>query len=225
MLRPAARGRQLRGRSARREVVQRTARYLSGLAAMAPRWGLEFQSSEIENAGGTRVTTRAPSLLQVVVTIAVCATGGCSWPTGNGCHGYRTPADQTGRVIITQGIAGNVWEWVGDFGSTAPCGTVMPVARTLLVYPLTAVAAVPGLGPQDYFVSAFPGSPIDSVRSDTTGFFELTLPPGSYSVILRQGARLYVRVGTLNIANIGQVDVSTGSVRLMQATINDRASF
>lgn len=161
----------------------------------------------------------------VVVAACVSMLGCASATSGRDCPPFHLPADQLGRVTIAQGIAGNVWEWVGDFSSRSGCGTVTAVARTILVYPLTPAAALPGLPGDAYWSNTFPGSPIDSVRSDSAGFMQITLLPGSYSLVMRDGARYYVRIPTLSYDAIGRVDVTVGAVSRIAVTINDRASF
>lgn len=160
--------------------------------------------------------------------VGICAALACTTPPTAGCNGYKLPPDQRSRISITQGIAGEVLEWVGDFGTMPSCGTVTPLTRTLLVYPPTAVASLP---PNDgsplslSFVESLPGTPIDSVRSDTSGFFELALPPGSYTVVVRHRGLLYIAAGTNNILYVSQHTVQPGHVEFTLANITDRAAF
>ena len=75
------------------------------------------------------------------------------------------------------------------------------------------------------FVDSFPVAPVDSTRSDSTGFFEVALPVGSYSLILREAGRLYVRTPTSNYANLGQADVVAGAVTARGLWLTYMASF
>lgn len=151
-------------------------------------------------------------------------SAGCSSraPTQVTCPQATYPPDQIGRTSITQGVAGNVWEWKGPFPQ---CGSVKAVVRTVLVYPLTPASAFPGLAGSAVFVDSFPVAPVDSTRSDSTGFFEVALPVGSYSLILREAGRLYVRTPTSNYANLGQADVVAGAVTARGLWLTYMASF
>ena len=164
----------------------------------------------------------------VVTACGLLAAAGCASATAGDCHGNRRPADQIGRASITQGIAGNVWEWVGFHGGSnggTSCGTVTAVVRTLLVYPLTPRSAVPGLDQFTFLVGAMPGAPLDSVRSDSSGFYQLSLPPGTFSLVVREGTAFYVNVESTSFANVGQITVLFGTVSRVQVDIVYRASF
>lgn len=163
-----------------------------------------------------------------VAAMASIAVGCSSISSGPSCTGTRLPADQLNRISIPQGLAGSVWLWEGDFQPQigAPsCGTVTPVIRTLLVYPLTARADLPQPQASVFFVSSMPGAPIDSVRSDSTGFFQLPLAPGSYSVVVQEGIQLYGNVATFDIRYVGGVVVLGGTISRVAVDINYRASF
>ena len=115
-----------------------------------------------------------------------------------------------------------MWEWSGPYRQ---CLTVLPVVRTVLIFPLTPASAFPGLPGSEVFVDQFPVAPIDSTQSDSTGFFQIALPVGAYSVILREAGRLYVRTATSNYANLGQADVSAGAVTARALWLTYKASF
>ncbi len=109
----------------------------------------------------------------------LAAAVSCSSPTGTQCPTPVQPADQTSRVSISQGIAGNVWEWVGAFPA---CGTITAVSRTVLVYPPTPIAPA-GSGNDGSYWSSFPVAALDSARSDASGFVQLPLPAGQQWIL------------------------------------------
>jgi len=166
------------------------------------------------------------NLLRATVTAACCVwiANGCSLLTGVACPTHGRPADQTGRATITQGITGNVWFSEGDFMPTAnvcgSSGTITPVVRTILVYQ----PPVPR-GAYTILVDSLPAVPLDSVRSDATGFFELTLPAGFYSIVVREGSQLYVNVPTLGAGFVGAIEVKAAAVTKVPVDINYKATY
>lgn len=160
--------------------------------------------------------------------VAFLACLGCNSSTSAGCGEPRLPVDQSARISIAQGLGGNAWEWVGNF-QPAPqgvsCATVSPVSRTILIFPLLPASVFPGLAISTFLVDSIPAVPIDSTRSDSSGFFQVSLPAGSYSLITREGSKYYVRVPTTDYAYIGRSDVAAGQVTRLIVQINYRASF
>jgi len=71
-----------------------------------------------------------------------------------------------------------------------PTGTVKPVVREVLFYELTGLDSVVqvGYGP---FYSRVHSKLVGSTFSNAHGFFELRLPPGTYSVFVREDSLLY----------------------------------
>jgi hypothetical protein len=71
-----------------------------------------------------------------------------------------------------------------------PTGTVRPVIREVLFYELTGLDSVVQVGYGPFYSSA--GSKlVASTFSNPHGFFELRLPPGTYSVFVREDSLLY----------------------------------
>lgn len=161
------------------------------------------------------------SLLTSALLLLVAACSAATRPD-SACRAYTLPPDQFNRASIGQGVAGNVWDWRGQFPQ---CGTVEAVSRLVLIFPLTAAASLPGLAGDEYFVDVFPGVPLDSARSDSAGFFEVALPVGNYTVVVREANRLYVRVSTANFANIGEVAVVPAVVTVRNVWLTYRATF
>lgn len=149
------------------------------------------------------------------------------------CERGRLPESQAGRVSIGEGIWGETWYW--DDAYPLPNGTgceanptVTPVARTVLVYREVtqqefdrADLEVPGAGyiDQASFDERLGTSVIDSVDSDVQGFFQASLPPGTYSIFVREGPWLYapsvpitVRVYALSKTHV-QFDIIAESGR------------
>jgi len=70
-------------------------------------------------------------------------------------------------------------------------GTITPVARMVLVYEATPDSMVEHPLPSSAFVRRVRTQLVDSTRSDTTGFYQLALRPGTYSLFVRTDSLLY----------------------------------
>lgn len=71
-----------------------------------------------------------------------------------------------------------------------PTGTVKPVVREVLFYELTSMDSVVQVG-YGSFYSQVHSKLVGSTFSNAHGFFEIRLPPGTYSVFVREDSLLY----------------------------------
>ena len=94
-------------------------------------------------------------------------------------------------VTITEGVWGDVWFWQGDFMPVCPTGTIRPAEREVLFYELTGLDSVAIADPAGPFYTQVRSRLIGSTRSNARGFFEIRLPPGTYSVFVREDSLLY----------------------------------
>lgn len=131
----------------------------------------------------------APALLIVAIPFL---SGGCSSTgTGPDCGDKTIPPLQFEKVTIEEGIWGQLSNWVGNFMPSTTCtgGSVSAVQRTVLIFEAT---------PDSLTTQSFMGfflevrsELVDSVSSDPTGFFEIALPPGTYSLFVREDSLLW----------------------------------
>lgn len=100
------------------------------------------------------------------------------------------PDDQT-AITIKQGIAGKVWFWEGDFmPGDPPTGTITPVKRDVLVHMPTHIDSVeqPGFSP---FYTSISTSLVAETSSNDSGFFQIHLEPGQYSIFVLEDTLFY----------------------------------
>ena len=141
-----------------------------------------------------------------VVCVAVFALLACSCDLFTPeCEGTRYPPRSSRFVSISEGAWGDVWFWQGDFMPVCPSGTIRPVAREVLFYELTALDSVVqvGWGP---FYSEVHSKLVATTRSNQRGFFQISLPPDTYSVFVREDSLLYAN-GFDGHGNIFPVEV------------------
>ena len=103
------------------------------------------------------------------------------------------------KVTITQGVWGDIRYWTGDFmpkGSSAsnPCpqafGLIKNVKRDIVIFPLINPTTNPTSVQTDSVGSPFYVqinlTPIASVTSDSSGFYEVSLAAGNYSIFTKE---------------------------------------
>jgi len=110
-----------------------------------------------------------------------------------GCDGDSRVPLQEQRVSIDEGVWGRISFWEGNFmpGDRCTSGRITPAQRLILFFEPTPDSMVVHPAYNGAFASEIRTSPVDSVWSDGSGFFELALPPGRYSMFVREDSLLY----------------------------------
>jgi len=129
---------------------------------------------------------------------------------------------------INQGVLGYVLFYKGDFmpeiitpgQKSSRSGTVTPVVREIYVYSLTPhnsnfVRQV-GYGA---FYSKIYTKLIAKTKSDSTGFFQIELPPGKYSFFVKEDSLFYAN-GIDSAGNILSSTVTKNSMTKLQIDIS-----
>ena len=109
-------------------------------------------------------------------------------------RGIQYPPDTSDQITITQGVWGNVWFWEGDFMPVIypalPTGTITPVVREIYVHTLTPRDSVSQVGYSPFYYEIYTQL-VTTTWSNSTGFFEVALPPGGYSFFVREDSLFY----------------------------------
>ena len=149
-------------------------------------------------------------MLFALVALSLALVGGC----GGSSPKTETPKDMPSPVTITQGVWGNVRFWKGDFMPSIPpgSGTITPVVREVLIFEPTkhkacTVAKDKGGG----FFEQVPTKRVATTTSDATGFFQVSLPAGKYSLLVKERA-LYYANSEDGDGFLHPVTVASGSV-------------
>jgi len=96
------------------------------------------------------------------------------------------------HVTIHEGVWGNVLFWEGDFmPGSGPGGMVTPVVREIHFFEAAFPEDVDRVDPYDYFYYEIFTPLVAVTISDPCGFFEVDLPPGTYSAFVKEGDLYY----------------------------------
>jgi hypothetical protein len=128
-------------------------------------------------------------------------------------------------------VWGNVKYWEGDFmpiifdisPSAAPPsrGIITPVVREIQIHRVTTVTDMNSAGP---LYSNIPTELVATTTSDENGFYQVDLPPGIYSVFVKEGTKFYANSFDSQ-GRIMAFEVLSGTVTEMQLNITFAATF
>jgi hypothetical protein len=149
--------------------------------------------------------------------------------------GDRSPENETQaslpkndeKVTISQGVWGNIWFWEGNHmpstDENTSTGTITPVERVIYIYEATTTADVTAAQDASFY-SKIDTALITTTSSDSDGFYEATLPPGSYSIFIKENDLFYANSFTGN-GEINLVTIEQDSVQKYQIDITYQAAF
>ncbi|MDC0672792.1 hypothetical protein [Nannocystis radixulma] len=125
-------------------------------------------------------------------------------------------------VGVSQGIAGAVCFWQGDFMPGDPEGTIRPVARTIEIHAVTRREEAKPSSTAAFWDSV--STPlVATASSGADGWFEVALPPGSYSLFVREPQGLFAN-GYDEAGIIASVEVVAGKVTRKQLDVDYAAA-
>lgn len=162
-------------------------------------------------------------LLAIFFTFAGCGSN------SSGLQGSSSslPTNES-NVTITQGIWGNVWFWKGNFmptaaGSESIHGTITPAIREIYIDRVTTIEEITPYS-SGIFYSYIPSELVATTSSDQTGFYQVALTPGTYSVFIKEGPAFYANRFDSQ-GRVNTVVVLSGTMTKLQLDINYQAAF
>ena len=111
---------------------------------------------------------------------------------------------------ITQGVYGTVIERYGDWmpGSTADHGE-RPVACDVYVYEYTMLSDFDGVYSVHIPLDAMPKPLVATTTSNSKGFYEINLSPGTYSILLLDDGKLESACGWDAYGGISPITINS----------------
>lgn len=116
----------------------------------------------------------------VIYGLSACTNGTdpCEVP-------FARPPEEFSNLTIKEGVAGYVFFWEGNFLGLCATGKVTPVVRSVIAYPRLEGSQKEDAGGS--FARVPNVEPVDSVWSDAEGFYQISLPPGEYTLVRARG--------------------------------------
>ena len=105
------------------------------------------------------------------------------------CYFDSNPPRNNHKVIIKQGVWGDVWFWSGDFMPVGR-GKICQVERKVMVFESTKLADVVQNGFSAFYTEVNTKL-VKTIISDKDGFFQLDLQPGNYSLFIMEEDMYY----------------------------------
>ncbi len=134
-------------------------------------------------------------LLYVAFVFQVAMCGLCMGCGSDDCRGNKRPLKNEASVTIAQGLWGDVWFWDGDFMPICPQGIVRAVSREIVIFERATQADVTSIENRPGFYSEVRVDEIARITSNQQGFYQLTLPPGEYSIFIVEDSMYYRGAG------------------------------
>jgi hypothetical protein len=145
-------------------------------------------------------------------------------PCGDNWRPVEFPARNYARISIGQGVSGDVWFWEGNFMPMCPTGTVHAVSRELRVYELASDGDIEWTSREGHrFIRSVLTRLVATTVSDSSGFFELALPVGRYSLLAVEDSLLYAN--WYDDEAVAPVEVSEGRVFELVVDIDYRKAI
>lgn len=126
-------------------------------------------------------------------------------------------------IAQKQGICGTV-RWIEGNQMPGPGAERPPgkgVAREILIYEVTTISQV---APENGFYTHIPTRLVARTRSNKKGEFRLKLPPGRYSVFVKEADGLWANLFDSRGA-INPVEVTEDNFTVVAIEINYRAAY
>ena len=133
------------------------------------------------------------------------------------------------KITINQGVTGTVSFKEGDcmpsIGINSSCKNC-PVSRTVRIYEYTLESQTVKSQPGGFYES-FSTKLIKEVAADDNGFFEASLPPGKYTLVVIEDGRLYSSQGEIlaGIVGISPLVITRNSVTVSNFIIGYKAYY
>ena len=126
---------------------------------------------------------------------------------------------------ITTGVSGFVRQATGNQmpDPNEPASTPPPIQTTLYIYELTPLSRTERIGTSAVFQKIHTRL-IDSVMSDKKGYYQFNLPPGEYSLFVKQGNNFFASVFDMK-NNVNPIRVEEGKVTAMDVVVNNKAAY
>jgi hypothetical protein len=128
------------------------------------------------------------------------------------------------KTTVDQGVWGEVQFWEGDFQPICPDGEITRVKREIYIHELTPRSKAVMADEPAPFYSKIETPLVAKTTSRKSGFFQVELPPGRYSIFVREDSLFYAN-RTDGEGNIYPFTVKEDSLSKIKFDITYKATF
>lgn len=143
--------------------------------------------------------------------------------TDKTCFSNSYPPSNIGKLTIEQGLWGDIWFWKGDFMPGVSSGVICQVERTVYIYERTTFDDVEQISYSPFY-SEISTNLVATVTSNSEGFFQVELEPGTYSIFVMENGNFYSNLFGSG-GEIFPVEIEPGSVTAVQFDITYQAFY
>ncbi len=134
--------------------------------------------------------------LSILIAAGLLFTGCAKNSVATGCDMLQVYANNAKKVTIDTGAWGTVSSMEGNCMPMVPpasgaCSTC-PVQRTVKIYEYTLYSQAVRADSSNIFFESFSTDLIAQADADKDGFFQVSIPPGRYTIAVVENGKLYV---------------------------------
>jgi hypothetical protein len=138
------------------------------------------------------------ALTFLLITLYSCKKDDRKTNSGS-CDIDQTYITNASKVTITSGVWGTLSAMEGNCMPMVGPGPTdckhCPAQRTMRIYQYTRHADATPSGTSTVFFDSFNTRLVAEVNTDADGFFQATIPPGTYTMVVVINGKLYASVG------------------------------
>jgi hypothetical protein len=151
--------------------------------------------------------------LCVITTLTACRKSSGEQKQPSACDMNQTYTLNASKTTISTGVFGTVSSKEGNCMPVVMPGsntcTHCPVKRTILIYEYTRNTQAAPVAGKPGFYQQVSTALVREVDTDQQGFFQSELPPGQYSLFIRENVLLYANVTDAN-GGLNPVSITSG---------------
>lgn len=154
-----------------------------------------------------------------VLSIISCKKAGKS--SNEGCDIDKTIAENASKVTITQGVWGTCSLTTGNCQPIIEPGACItcPIKRTLQIYEYTKPSQAVISTTPPYYYDHFTTKKLAETTCDEKGFFEISIAPGKYSLVVVEDGKLYP-TGVDGYGGLGAIEIQSNQALNIYARVS-----
>lgn len=151
--------------------------------------------------------------LYIITSLTACQKSSGEQQPPSACDMNQTYTLNASKTTISTGVFGTVSSMEGNCMPVVLPGsntcTHCPVKRTILIYAYTRNSQASPVAGKPGFYQQVSTALIRELETDPQGFFQAELPPGQYSLFIRENGLLHASTSDMN-GGLNPVNITSG---------------